>query len=243
MKEGNNISVRDAVDRLERSLTINISVSLSAERNTSSQSSTEDFSVPGYLRTTASSNNKHNNKRKIAQDNDNRGKRQQFKNTNSIVPTKAYDGSLYERQESRESSVFSISSTIRDDTFDDEDANHELFEKLCLYAKYLQWVFLYGKAKVAFEQKKKAIEGDLLLAIEAVREKRTREAKLFREKNEMLDDGDIRKYVQQAQRITNKLKQKLAMKDYDLAEEKKETMMILENMNDLKASRIDFAVK
>ncbi|CEP19224.1 hypothetical protein [Parasitella parasitica] len=196
MEEASNISVRDAVDRLERS--------------------TEDFSVPGYLRTTASSNNKYNSKRKIGQGNGDSGKRQRFQNTNSVVPTKKYDGSFYEDQESQESSIFSISSTTRGDMLEDEAANQEQFEKLCLYAKYLQWVFLYDKAKIAFEHKKKAIEAELSLAIEAVKEKRIRETNLFKEKNEMLDDGDVRKYIQQAQRVANKLKKKLAMKDYDL---------------------------
>jgi hypothetical protein len=51
--------------------------------------------------------------------------------------------------------------------------------------------------------------------MEAVKEKRKREATLFKEKNEMLDDRDVRKYIQQAQKVVNKIKQKLAVQDRD----------------------------
>ncbi|KAG2190316.1 hypothetical protein INT46_010964 [Mucor plumbeus] len=225
MEEESSMSVRDAVDRLERSLSV--------EQSTSSQSSAGDFSIPGYLRTTASSNRKLNNKRKTFQSSNNHEKRRRTQNTNSIVPTKNYDGRVYEHQESRESSVFSIASSTRDDPIDDEDGSEEQFEKLCLYAKYLQWEFLNQKTKIAFEHKKQAIERELSLAMEAVKEKRKREATLFKEKNEMLDDRDVRKYIQQAQKVVNKIKQKLAVQDCDFVQEKKEMSVILENMNDL----------
>ncbi|KAF1799904.1 hypothetical protein V8B55DRAFT_1542603 [Mucor lusitanicus] len=227
MEEESNLSVREAVSRLERSL--------SAERSSSSQSTTGDFSIPGYLRTTASSNSKLNAKRK---DDESRVKQQQhqkrrrFQYTNNVVPTKTYDEHSLERQESRESSVFSIASSVRENR-DNEDVDQEHFERVILYAKYLQWVFLNNKAQIAFEHKKQAIERELSIAMEAVKEKRRREAALFKEKNDMLDDRDVRKYVQQAQKVADRIQEKIAAKNYDWVEEKKELAVILGKMNDL----------
>lgn len=96
--------------------------------------------------------------------------------------------------------------------------------------------------------------------MEAVKEKRKREAALFKEKNEMLDDRDVRKYIRQTQKVVNRIKEKLAVKNRDIgnnnkkkktlwfvlkssftsstfvAQEKKEMSVILENMNDLNVS-------
>ncbi|KAK4521546.1 uncharacterized protein ATC70_012162 [Mucor velutinosus] len=226
MEEESNLSVHDAVSRLERSL--------STERSTSSQSTGGDFSIPGYLRTTTSSNSKLNIKRKDdeSKDRQQHQKRRRFQNTNNVVPTKTYDGHRFNRQDSRESSVFSIASTVRTDC-DNDDADEENFERVNLYAKYLQWVFLNNKAKIAFEHKKQAIERELMIAMEAVKEKRKREAALFKEKNDMLDDRDVRKYVQQAQKVANRIKEKIAVKSYDWVEERRELAVILSQMNDL----------
>ncbi|OAD06299.1 hypothetical protein MUCCIDRAFT_106870 [Mucor lusitanicus CBS 277.49] len=235
MEEESNLSVREAVSRLERSL--------SAERSSSSQSTTGDFSIPGYLRTTASSNSKLNAKRK---DDESRVKQQQhqkrrrFQYTNNVVPTKTYDEHSLERQESRESSVFSIASSVRENR-DNEDVDQEHFERVILYAKYLQWVFLNNKAQIAFEHKKQAIERELSIAMEAVKEKRRREAALFKEKNDMLDDRDVRKYVQQAQKVADRIQEKIAAKNYDWVEEKKELAVILGKMNDLTANTHEFS--
>ncbi|GAN02036.1 hypothetical protein MAM1_0015d01475 [Mucor ambiguus] len=230
MEEESNLSVRDAVSRLERSL--------SAEQGTSSQSTTGDFSVPGYLRTTTSSNSKLNTKRKDTTSRDRQQQQQQYQKrrrsqySNNRVLTKVHGGHPLNRQESRESSVFSIASTAREDR-DNEDADPEHFERVNLYAKYLQWVFLNNKVEIAFKHKKQAIERELSIAMEAVKEKRKREAALFKEKNDMLDDRDVRKYVQQAQKVANTIQEKMVAKNYDWVEEKKELAVILSKMNDL----------
>ncbi|KAL9547409.1 hypothetical protein PS6_007147 [Mucor atramentarius] len=230
MEEESNLSVRDAVRRLERSL--------SAEQSTRSQSSISDFSIPGYLRTTASASSKTSTKRKDEENNDQQHyqKRRQFPSANSVMPTKTYGGQPFSRQDSRESSVFSIASTVREDAGDNEDTDEEGFQRVILYAKYLQWVVLTEKAKIAFEHKKQAIERELAIAREALKEKRRREAALLKEKNGMLDDRDVGKYVEQAQQVAKRMIAKKAVKNYDWAEEKKELAVILGQMNDLKAS-------
>ncbi|KAL7335673.1 hypothetical protein PS15p_201112 [Mucor circinelloides] len=152
------------------------------------------------------------------------------------MPTKTYGGQPFSRQDSRESSVFSIASTVREDAGDNEDTDEEGFQRVILYAKYLQWVVLTEKAKIAFEHKKQAIERELAIAREALKEKRRREAALLKEKNGMLDDRDVGKYVEQAQQVAKRMIAKKAVKNYDWAEEKKELAVILGQMNDLKAS-------
>lgn len=59
---------------------------------------------------------------------------------------------------------------------------------------------------------------ELSIAMEAVKEKRRREAALFKEKNDMLDDRDVRKYVQQAQKVADRIQEKIAAKNYDWGE-------------------------
>ncbi|CAO3649606.1 unnamed protein product [Mucor fragilis] len=226
MEEESNLSVRDAVSRLERSL--------SGEQSSSSQSTAGDFSVPGYLGTTVSSKSKLNTKRKDdeSRDRQQHPKRQRFQNANSVVPTKTYDGRSRRRQESRESSVFSIASTAREDPENDDD-DEEHYERLVLYAKYLQWVVLNDRVKAAFERKKQAIERELSVAMEALREKRRREAALLKERNDKLDDRDVNKYVQQGQAVANRISAKMAAGNYNLVDEKKELAVILSKMNDL----------
>ncbi|KAL9553255.1 hypothetical protein MBANPS3_003364 [Mucor bainieri] len=225
------------------------------QSTTSSQSTTGDFSVPGYLRTTASSNNRSNSKRKYDGSRDEQSQhqnRRRFQHPNKAVPTKMQDRRFLNRQESRESSVFSIASTVREDR-DTDDADEEHFEKVILFAKCLQWEFLNNKVKIAFERKKQAIEvwekqdltsfdplcidflqqRELSMATEALKEKRKREAALFKEKNDMLDDRDVQKYVQQAQNVADRMQEKIDAKNHDLVEEKKELAVILSNMNDL----------
>lgn len=57
--------------------------------------------------------------------------------------------------------------------------------------------------------------------MEAVKEKRKREAALFKEKNEMLDDRDVRKYIRQTQKVVNRIKEKLAVKNRDIGNNNK----------------------
>lgn len=57
--------------------------------------------------------------------------------------------------------------------------------------------------------------------MEAVKEKRKREAALLKEKNDMLDDRDVRKYIRQTQKVVDKIKEKLAVKNRDISNKKK----------------------
>lgn len=99
------------------------------------------------------------------------------------------------------------------------------------------------------------IQRELSVAMEALREKRRREAALLKERNDKLDDRDVNKYVQQGQAVANRISAKMAAGNYNLGEsvydqrlqlhpivtqfivdEKKELAVILSKMNDLNAS-------
>ncbi|KAI9477826.1 MAG: hypothetical protein EXX96DRAFT_568351 [Benjaminiella poitrasii] len=248
LEEENHLSVREAVERLERSFT--------QESESSSQKSGHD---PGYLRSTQSSNKKRISRpnspliepvlKKPRMSNVHSQRKQprlssimkhHDTHSNQINKSPARRDSRLlhrresrppQRRESRASSVFSHhSDTLASNNKDDES----LIQLDYLYAKYLQYEFLNFRLKKHLALVKQATERELDLAREALEEKK-------RQEMTALETSDVYKFLQQIEKIINQIEARQAATDHEqptattvLKEEKREFLTLLQSLDDFR---------